>query len=179
MIHDEALRSLGVLCLGLACGAFAACAGTDRPEPSEAQAEQIAAIYVTGGGMPTGGAANAGGSGGAPSGGGAGGGGAADACEPFTILSESCDGSGCHGAGSDIGNFAESIEDAELFAGLDPVTEACADYGPVLDPENPAQSLLVQKVDGSNPPCGNAMPLGPAPLTDDEVDCLVEWIGTL
>jgi hypothetical protein len=180
MIHDKALRSLGALCLGMVCGAFAACAGTDRPEPTEAQAERIAAIYVNGEGA-AGGAAGAGGAGGgAMSSGGAAGGGGADECDAFAILAASCDGSGCHGAGSTVGNFAESIEIAEGFVGLSPVPDGeCADEdNPVIDTENPRQSLLVQKVDGS-PPCGDDMPLGPAALSDDDVACLVEWIGTL
>jgi hypothetical protein len=185
MSRNKTMRWSGAVCLGLVCGAFGACAGSDRPEPTDAQAEQIAAIYVNGDGTPAGGAAGAGGSGDGSGGssmssGGAAGGGGAGECDAFAILAASCSGTACHGAGSTVGNFAESLEIAEGFVDVPPVPgEDCEDYeNPVIDTENPQQSLLVQKVNGAAP-CGLDMPLTPTPLTDDEVDCLVEWIGTL
>jgi len=183
MFHDKVTRATGVWCLGLVCGAYLACAGSDRPEPSDAEAAQIAAIYVDGNGTPAGGAAGAGGSDGAGAGGGSSagaGGGGTEECDAFAILDRSCSGGSCHGAGTDIGNFAESLEIAETFAGENPLPDsACADYnGTILNPDNPQQSLLVQKVNGAAP-CGLDMPLAPPALTDDEVSCLVEWIGTL
>jgi hypothetical protein len=183
MIHDRAMGSLNALCLILIGQALAACAGSERPQPSEELEDQISAVYVNGAGVAGRGGAGGGSSGGAGGSAQANGGTAGSgACEPLVILQTSCNGTSCHGAGTDIGNFAESLPDAESFNGAEPVTAECAEITPplvVLDPENPAQSLLIRKVNGGTPPCGNPMPLGPAPLTNDEIDCLVQWIGDL
>ena len=93
------------------------------------------------------------------------------------LLQTECGGSECHGAGAVNGNFAESLAIAENFADADPVTPQCASDGPVLNPDNPPDSLLIQKVNGTVP-CGDPMPLGTA-LDDAEIECLEEWIATL
>jgi hypothetical protein len=190
MIHDRAMRSLGAsslahLCLALLCclallGGVAACAGSERPQPTDEQEEQIAAKFVNGGsGASAGGSANNnGGNGGQGPAGGAGGGGGTGGCDAFGILEARCSGGSCHGAGSDLGDFAASLEQAEAFAGAAPVTPDCLEENLVIDPENPLQSLLVQKLD-QTPPCGSPMPLVPPLLADEEVACLVQWIGTL
>lgn len=99
-------------------------------------------------------------------------------CEGFQLIATKCgSGSNCHGAGSGIGNFAESEDDARSFIGAEG-TVTCGGKGPLIDTDNPEQSVIVQKVDGT-PPCGGQMPLGAAPLTEDEVACIVDWIGTL
>src|SRR5690606_13493730 len=103
---------------------------------------------VGAGGSSPGGSSNAGG---------AAGGSASGACVGFDILEEKCSGEQCHGAGSLNGNFAESEAIAAAFADQDPVTAACSMDGPVLNPDNPRGSLLIQKVNGTVP-CGTAMP---------------------
>jgi len=92
-------------------------------------------------------------------------------------LQASCDGANCHGAGSGLGNFAESEEDAKSFIGVEG-TVTCGGKGPLIDPDNPSASILVQKVTPTKP-CGAQMPLTGDKLTDDQISCLQEWIGGL
>jgi hypothetical protein len=98
-------------------------------------------------------------------------------CDGFAVLKLRCDGPSCHGDGG-IGNFAATEEDARSFVGVSG-TLTCAAEGPLLDPENPRQSVIIQKVVGTAT-CGEEMPLGAGgPLTDDQVSCLEDWIATL
>jgi hypothetical protein len=99
-------------------------------------------------------------------------------CNGFEILETRCSGGSCHGAGSTLGNFAESEEIAAGLADSAPVTPGCQSEDSLINTDNPRDSLLILKVNGTVP-CGSAMPLIPPLLTDDEVDCLVEWIGGL
>ena len=48
----------------------------------------------------------------------------------------------------------------------------------MLNPENPRQSVIVQKVNGAAS-CGAPMPIAAPPLSDDDITCLEEWIATL
>jgi hypothetical protein len=189
MMQDKAVRWLGAATFCWASAAFAACAGSETPRVSD---ELEAAIDDTfgngsvgasgsgtgGSGAPSGGrggSANAGSAGGSSM---AGNGGAVSgACDGFGILQENCGGDNCHGAGAMNGNFAESEDIAAAFADQDPVTEACSMDGPVLDTANPRGSLLIQKVNGTVP-CGLAMPLV-GQLSEEDIDCLEEWIGDL
>ncbi len=97
-------------------------------------------------------------------------------CDGFAILEERCNGPSCHGAGG-LGNFAESEEAALAFVGVNG-TVTCSADGPLLDPANPRASVILQKVNGTAS-CGADMPIGGAPLSDTEIDCLEEWIGSL
>jgi hypothetical protein len=193
--------------LGGLCGAFllaVACAGGDTP-PLDAPSQQAiinaydnaigqagsASMGGTGGGGGQGGSANTAGSGGggggtATAGGGGGSGvagsgsgmagsGSGAVCNaPVEVLQPSCGalGSSCHGAGSSLGNFGES--EAAARALLDSPSN-CGGL-PYFDTANPQNSAVVQKLDDS-PPCGSPMPIGPE-LSPDEVDCIVEWVGS-
>jgi hypothetical protein len=117
-----------------------------------------------------------GGAGGAPSGGGDEPPANSGACDGFEVLSLKCNGGGCHGDGSSLGDFAASEEAALAVIGEDGVA-TCSGEGPMIDPENPRQSLIIQKVLGTAT-CGGQMPLG-TPLEDSEIDCIEEWIGSL
>lgn len=187
----EAVRWLGAM--SLVCGALAACAGSETPRVDDDLEEAIADTFGNGsvgasgstasGGRGSGGRANGGSAGSANagvagSGSAAGGsGGAPGECNGFEILQQSCDGGNCHGSGAPNGNFAESPEIAAAFAGEAPVTAACAMDGPLIDTENARGSLLIQKVNGTVP-CGTAMPLV-GQLSDEEIECLEEWIEGL
>jgi len=98
-------------------------------------------------------------------------------CDGFAILKASCGSGGCHGAGSSVGNFAESLEDAKSFVGED-AASSCSGRGLLFDPDNAAASIVVQKIEGTIN-CGGRMPLTGAYLDADKVDCVKEWIGTL
>ncbi len=188
MMQDKAGRWLGVATFCLVSGAFAACAGSKTPSVSDEFEDAIEDTFGSGsvgaagsanGGTASGGragSANAGTAGGSSQ---AGNGGAAStgACDGFGILQEHCSGNNCHGAGTINGNFAENEDIAAAFAGQDPVTDECAMDGPLIDTENPRGSLLIQKVNGTVP-CGTAMPLV-GQLSEEDIDCLEEWIGDL
>jgi hypothetical protein len=108
---------------------------------------------------------------------GAGGGGGGDEpCNGLAILQASCNGGSCHGAGSGQSGFAEDEEAALSFVGQSG-SATCASEGPLFDPANPEDSIVVQKLE-DNPPCGSKMPFGP-PLSAEDVACLVDWIGSL
>lgn len=98
------------------------------------------------------------------------------ACNGFAVLEASCSGGSCHGANG-LGNFAESEEAARSFVGVSG-TISCSDDGPLLDPENPRASVIVQKVNGTSS-CGGPMPIGGAQLSDEDIACLEDWIGSL
>jgi hypothetical protein len=188
MMQDKAVRWLGAATFFLVSGAFAACAGSKTPSVSDELEVAIEDTFGNGsvgvagrGGSGTGsggraGSANAGSAGGSSM---AGNGGAASsgACDGFDILQRHCSGNNCHGAGTVNGNFAENEDIAAAFAGQDPVTAECAMEGPLLDTENPRGSLLIQKVNGTVP-CGSPMPLV-GQLSEEDIDCLEEWIGDL
>jgi hypothetical protein len=140
------------------------------------------------GNTPAGGSTAAGGSGNTPAGGAPAAGGSAqeppeepapsngDACDGFTVLKTNCSGSSCHGAGG-IGDFAETEEAALAFVGVSG-SLTCAAAGPLLDPANPRGSVILQKVNGTAD-CGGDMPIGRPALSDTDVDCLEDWIGSL
>jgi hypothetical protein len=183
MMQEKAVRWLGFASLGLV--AFASCAGSETPRISDDFEDAIGDAFGNGrtgaaGSGPSGGgrggSANAG-SAGSSSAAGNGGSGSSGECDGFDILKRSCDGENCHGAGTLNGNFAENEEIAAAFVGEAPVTMACSEEGPVINTENPRGSLLIQKVNGTVP-CGGAMPLV-GQLSEEQVDCLEEWIRDL
>ena len=205
MNFDKATRTFCALSLGLIAGSFAACAGSDTPVVDDDLEGLIAERYGngtavagtssggsagrggassggSGGARPaggTGGGTSSGGSGGAaPAGGSGGSGSSTEVCDGFAILELKCNGGSCHGEGAVSGNFAESREIAEGLVGAEPFTAACADDGPLMDPEDPANSLLIRKLD-EDPPCNNRMPLVGGFLEEADVTCLEEWIGSL
>lgn len=99
------------------------------------------------------------------------------ACDGFAILKSSCGSAGCHGAGSSVGNFAESLDDAKSFVDEEG-PGSCNGRGPLFDPANAAASIVVQKIEGTIN-CGSRMPLTGDYLDPAEVDCVKEWIGDL
>jgi hypothetical protein len=201
MMHDRAWRVFGVASLGLV---LCACAGGDTP-PTDAALEQaiedrfgsdgtVAAAggsrSGSGGRSGTSGQAaagrNAGGASEPASSGGSGqlpdddepGGTSGDGCDGFAVLVDNCGSSGCHGESSPYSNFAESEEAALAFVG-ESGESSCATVGPLIDPENPAASIIIQKVTASSPPCGTRMPVVGGPLSQEDVACLQDWIGSL
>lgn len=97
-------------------------------------------------------------------------------CDGFAILASSCGTSGCHGAGSNLGTFAASEAEALRYVGQ-PGT-VCSSQGSLFDPDNPSESLMITKL-SDFPPCGQPMPLAGPLLSDDEIECIEDWIGSL
>ena len=198
--------ALGLTALGF----LAACAGTDTPETDANFRDQLAAQYGNGqvagtGGSSTGlgggsgvGGSSATGSGGSATGagggamsgtagggstvGGSGGGSSSAACDGFALLSSKCGGGSCHGGTSSTGlsNFALDETTAKGFAGQESNNCKATDNAPVLNPDNPSNSLVVKKILDTTD-CGSRMPLGATmqALTNAEVDCLEDWISSL
>ena len=59
-----------------------------------------------------------------------------------------------------------------------PGGQAGCDASPILDVQDPAQSLLYLKLSQDPPPCGDPMPQGSSrpSLTQAQIDTLREWI---
>jgi hypothetical protein len=117
-----------------------------------------------------------------PPAGGSGGGGSSGggSCDGFAILESKCGGGSCHGTGTSFTPFAASEDDAPDFVGEQSVSCGAQDNAPIFNPDNPAASLVVRKITGTQS-CGGRMPLGATmqALTDSELDCLETWIGGL
>jgi hypothetical protein len=104
------------------------------------------------------------------------GGAGAPTCNGFAVLAANCGSSGCHGAGSNLGTFAASEEDARDYIGV--AGTVCSGQGSIIDTDDPAASLLVTKV-SDDPPCAQPMPLGGPPLAQSDIDCIEDWISGL
>jgi hypothetical protein len=196
----------GLVLLG---AAFVACAGADVPAVDAKLAEDIANVYLPGrGNSGAGGAApGGGGSGGASALGeggsgsnmnrggsasgdagvggsasvdaGSGGNGGGD-CDGFQILKQRCGTSaGCHAAGSPYSAFADTAASAADFAGEDAVGFECSGEGPIFDPVNPEQSLVILKTAAGSSACGARMPITGEPLTTEEIECVQAFIESL
>jgi len=184
-MHDRAWRVFGAASFSLI---FGACAGGDTPATNAALREQIEERYVDGvvgsaggsGSGGRGGAAGTNGDGGragsSPSSAGSSGA-SGGVCDGFTVLADNCGSSGCHGQGSQFSNFAESESAALSFVG-ESGEALCASEGPLIDPENPAASIILQKVTADVPPCGDPMPVV-GELSQADITCLQEWIRSL
>ena len=191
--------------LGMFAGWFLACAGDDIP-PIEDELRGALAQNFGGASMVVGSAGNAGsgtgGSGGSGSGnagsannagsgnagGGAagdggepvgGGGGGVDApdCDAFPILQASCGIVGCHGEGSRVGEFGVSEDAIGEFVDRPSLASACDSV--FINSANPEESLIYTKLFMDFPMgCGTLqMPAAGDFLTDDEVQCVLGWLG--
>jgi hypothetical protein len=96
-------------------------------------------------------------------------------CNGFDVLQEYCATSGCHGPGSAFGDFASSEDAAREFIGVESGL-SCAGQGAIVDTDDPSASLIVTKINGEAE-CGSPMPLTGEQLTDEEIDCVEEWIS--
>ena len=98
-----------------------------------------------------------------------------------TVIATSC--APCHttagGIGITTGNLDMTTQ-ANAFANLVNVAAgggSCAGEGTRVVPRSSATSLLFLKVDPAVPaPCGSKMPLGLAPLSQDQVNLINSWI---
>ena len=90
----------------------------------------------------------------------------ADQIQP--ILTQSCGGSGCHVNSSTSGVNVSSYDALMNSSGIV--------YGePVINPGNPDESPLVDKIE-PNPQFGSRMPQGGPFLTNDEIAQIRAWI---
>lgn len=82
----------------------------------------------------------------------------------------------CHG-GSDAGFIVTDAADthATLLGGT-PSGEECNGMGTLIVPEQPDNSLFLEKLQ-ANPSCGDRMPLSGLPLSDDDIAAVSQWIA--
>jgi hypothetical protein len=201
MMQDRTILTLGFWSLGMTLGLVTACAGGDTPARDSDLEDRIANMYAggqtasVGGSTGTGGTAGTGLGGSAAQGtgggtaGGAGSasmaaGGASGGCDGYAILKSKCSGAPCHDQQSSgpgvVSNFVLDQMTAKGFADEPSATCGSSDNAPIFDPENPAASLVVKKITATSS-CGGRMPLGASTqqLTDAELTCVKDWIGTL
>jgi len=89
------------------------------------------------------------------------------------IFSPSCGGTGCHGAiAAQQGLDLVSPGLATRVVGVP--GKGCAVT--LADPQDPAGSLLYQKL-SATPPCGAPMPLARPPLSSADAACVLAWIA--
>lgn len=89
------------------------------------------------------------------------------------IFEPSCGGTGCHGANApqqDLDLVSPGV--ASRVVGVP--AKACLQT--LVDPANPEQSLLYQKL-ASRPACGAQMPLARPALKPADIACILEWIA--
>jgi hypothetical protein len=95
-----------------------------------------------------------------------------------TVLAPRCGTSGCHSGGADPAASLDLVS-ADLPSRVaDTPARECGTKTLVV-PGNPEGSYLFEKVDAPKPACGEHMPLGRAPLSAAELDCLRAWIRDL
>lgn len=86
------------------------------------------------------------------------------------IFNQSCAFSGCHSSGSvspDLSGYSYSnIVNRSSSIGID-----------YIEPNDPANSYLLQKVIGSSLINGSRMPLSSSPLSQSQIDAITEWIN--
>ncbi|HWO12478.1 MAG TPA: hypothetical protein VNN80_23435 [Polyangiaceae bacterium] len=97
---------------------------------------------------------------------------------PAKVFAESCGNGSCHtNRGATIGDFAVGQAEAERYVGRSSVRNA--ECGLVIDPVEPQNSLILTKVNGEYPaelPCGGPMPVGSFLVTDEQIDCISDWV---
>jgi hypothetical protein len=105
--------------------------------------------------------------------------------EVYTILSTNCAGGGCHGGSRPDFNVTDSSTDlyAALIGGSPINPAALAKGDKYIDPGYPSRSFLLRKVANClsgdlvlDQAEGAAMPEGRAPLLDQEIELIRQWI---
>ena len=99
----------------------------------------------------------------------------ADPCGdvPTRLFVPRCGGSGCHGATApQQGLDLVSPDVAARVVGVPAISCTAT----LATPADPASSFLYTKL-AVKPPCGAQMPLAQAPLSSDDVACILDWIA--
>jgi hypothetical protein len=85
-------------------------------------------------------------------------------------------GPSCHqNEGFDSGDFAVGPDEARAYIDRVSARENC---GLVIDSSEPQNSLILTKITGDypKPNCGADMPIGSFEITDEEIDCVSDWL---
>jgi hypothetical protein len=122
------------------------------------------------------------GSGGAAGTGGAGGSGGAGTVEQYCdavalVFIPRCGGGSCHNRpGATIADFAVGPEEAESYVDVPSARNAACGF--IIDSNDPGESLIYRKLVGdfAAPMCGSFMPVSGGDLTDQQIDCVADWV---
>lgn len=94
------------------------------------------------------------------------------------VFQPTCGNGSCHtNRGATIGDFGAGEAEAASYVGRGSVRDP--DCGLIIDPVNPQESLILTKVIGGYPTdqnCGGRMPVGSFEITDEQIDCISDWV---
>jgi hypothetical protein len=95
-----------------------------------------------------------------------------------TVFYPTCGSGSCHtNRGATIGDFGSGEAEAASYVGRGSVRDA--DCGLIINPIDPQKSLILTKVTGDYPQnqnCGGRMPVGSFEITDEQIDCISDWV---
>jgi hypothetical protein len=102
-----------------------------------------------------------------------------DYCDAVTkVFQVTCGNGSCHSnPGATIGDFAVGAEEAASYVSRGSVRDPSC--GLIIDPRDPQKSLILTKVTGDYPSegnCGGPMPVGSFEITDEQIDCIADWV---
>ena len=88
-----------------------------------------------------------------------------------------CGGGSCHNRPDTVlADFAVGPEEAASFVDVPAARNpAC---GLIIDSSDPGESLIYRKIVGDFPApmCGGFMPVSGGDLTDQQIDCVADWV---
>ena len=94
------------------------------------------------------------------------------------VFRPTCGNGSCHtNLGATIGDFGAGQAQAAAYVGRGSVRNA--DCGLIINPVDPQDSLILTKVTGTYPQdlgCGGRMPVGSFEVTDEQIDCISDWV---
>jgi ribosomal protein S27E len=93
------------------------------------------------------------------------------------IFQNSCKNVTCHGAGASQVDLVTAGVEKRLVGKMSASNGLCKNR--VLVSPSGGESLLLQKITQTQPPCGAAMPPLGTQLSDTEQTCLTEWVDSL
>jgi hypothetical protein len=100
-------------------------------------------------------------------------------CDAFNeVFKVTCGNGSCHSnRGATIGDFAAGPDSAAAYVSRGSVRDP--DCGLIIDPLEPQNSLILTKITGDYPSegnCGGPMPVGSFEVTDEQIDCVADWV---
>jgi hypothetical protein len=100
-------------------------------------------------------------------------------CDAVTeVFQVTCGGGSCHtNRGAVFGDFGVGQAEAASYVSRGSVRDPTC--GLIIDPREPEDSLILTKVTGEYPStgnCGGPMPVGSYEITDEQIDCIADWV---
>jgi hypothetical protein len=170
-VRAHSQQALAILFTAALCG----CATElDNPE---------AYVNPFGGNGGASGSANGGTSGGGTANGGGGSGGAPATCDAPTLVFQvdgmqgGCNGAACHVQGGAFPPDLVSADVADRLVDVPSEGQFCSGQL-LIDSQNIENSLILKKL-VADPECGDQMPFGLDPLSDEKAQCIRTWIQSV